>query len=366
MKKSENPNFKIMNERDLVDWLTEEVSKTEFERRTQVSRPFFDDAGRIKKTKDPDLIKMNQDELFAWLLEDGLWEAERDRRGAVIRPYLSRLTAEKKPQDPDFYTMTIEEIFSWECEYWIDNKERMRRGTLTEPHIEKWSRLLPEKVAELEEIYGNEEQDVSEREFDMWIANSPSEQVRLKRLEEIYGFNRLASHKYQMKREKELEYEALRDSKDGYENDEKKPKTSKTHRIINAEKSADLSLLNVFLRVNISRFSVPIGVVVGIPVFLFFLTEGIGDYRGRRSGFFHLLANIFGDTGLAILMGAGIGALAWAAASLADEKVSEEHRKQLALISPPSIFQGENYIKVILTGHIFRANCHDNNTDFWC
>ena len=163
-----------------------------------------------------------------------LWEAERDRRGAVIRPYLSRLTAEKKPQDPDFSTMTIEEIFAWECEYWIDNKERMRRGTLTEPHIEKWSRLLPEKVAELEEIYGNEEQDVSEREFDMWIANSPSEQVRLKRLEEIYGFNRLASHKYQMKREKELEYEALRDSKDGYENDEKKPKTSKTHSIINS------------------------------------------------------------------------------------------------------------------------------------
>ena len=52
-------------------------------------------------------------------------------------------------------------------------------------------------------------------------------------------------------------------------------------------------------------------------------------------------------------MGAGIGALAWAAASLADEKVSEEHRKQLASISPPSIFQGENYIKAILTGIFF-------------
>ena len=51
-------------------------------------------------------------------------------------------------------------------------------------------------------------------------------------------------------------------------------------------------------------------------------------------------------------MGAGIGALAWAAASLADEKVSEEHRN-ISIDFAPSIFQGENYIKVILTGIFF-------------
>jgi len=88
------------------------------------------------------------------------------------------------------------------------------------------------------------------------------------------------------------------------------------------------SILNIFLRVNIARFAVPIAIGVGILVFLFLSIADIPQLR--RGGIFYFLIDVFGRYGAAFIIGLVWVVIAWAFLSDADENITEEERERLS------------------------------------
>lgn len=104
---------------------------------------------------------------------------------------------------------------------------------------------------------------------------------------------------------------------------------------------------SVVIRVITSKLAIPIGLVIAVGVSML-LWDFNGNIR-RRSGFFHALISVFGQEGVAIVLGLFLGSLTFWWLNNLDQEISSYQKERVKKLINFRILFGENYIKVVLT-----------------